>query len=63
MKRILVVALSALMLSGCIAEWKSNRTGPRWKDQPASQPFSANLGDSGPVSNGPPPVLNNPGAN
>jgi len=46
MKRILAIALSTLMLSGCIAEWKSGRTGPRWKDQPAAtHPDSP---DSGP---------------
>jgi hypothetical protein len=42
MKQILVIALSAVVLSGCIAEWKSNRSGPRWKDQAASQPFTPN---------------------
>lgn len=42
MRLLLTITLCALMLSGCIAEWKSNRTGPRWKDQPASQPFTAN---------------------
>jgi hypothetical protein len=36
MKRILVIALSALMLAGCVAEWKSNRTGPRWKEGPGT---------------------------
>jgi hypothetical protein len=39
MTRLLAIALSALLLSGCIAEWKSDRTGPRWNDQPnASNP-------------------------
>jgi|GEM_PF-4970245 len=39
MTRLLAIALSTLLLSGCMAEWKSNKTGPRWMDQPnASQP-------------------------
>jgi PBP1b-binding outer membrane lipoprotein LpoB len=36
MKHILTIALCALMLSGCMAEWKSPRTGQRWKDTPAN---------------------------
>jgi PBP1b-binding outer membrane lipoprotein LpoB len=40
MRRFLAIALSALMLSGCMAEWKSNKTGPRWKEQPAATPFN-----------------------
>jgi len=38
MKLILIVALSALMLSSCVANWPSNRTGPRWKDGPGTTP-------------------------
>jgi hypothetical protein len=44
MRRILAIALCALMLSGCIAEWKSPRTGPRWKDGPGP---ASNQGTSG----------------
>jgi hypothetical protein len=32
MRLILTIALSALMLSGCVANWPSNKTGPRWRD-------------------------------
>jgi hypothetical protein len=35
---LIVVALSALMLSSCVANWPSNRTGPRWKDGPGTTP-------------------------
>jgi len=42
MKRILAIALSALMLSGCVAEWKNPRGPQRWKDQPGvSNPGTA----------------------
>jgi hypothetical protein len=34
MKRILTIALAALTLSGCMANWKSPRTGPRFSDGP-----------------------------
>jgi len=34
MKQFLVIALVAVMLSGCMVNWPSNRTGSRWKDQP-----------------------------
>jgi hypothetical protein len=39
MRQILTIALSALLLCGCIAEWKSNRTGPRWNDGPHTTPM------------------------
>jgi len=63
MRRILAIALCALMLSGCIAEWKSNQTGPRWHDGPGIQPMANSgmyggtppLENSGPVSSPPAP--------
>jgi len=33
MKRLLVLATSALMLSGCIAEWKNPNGPQKWDDQ------------------------------
>jgi len=49
MRQLLTIALSALMLSGCMAGWKSNRTGARWtidgaareptNTRPASAPY------------------------
>jgi hypothetical protein len=36
MTRVLTIALCTLMLSGCMANWPSHRTSPRWKDTPAS---------------------------
>lgn len=36
MNRILTIALCALMLSGCIAEWKNPGGPTRWKDTPAA---------------------------
>jgi hypothetical protein len=35
MRLILTITLSALMLSGCMANWPSHRTGPRWQGQPS----------------------------
>ena len=34
MRLILTIAISALVLSGCVANWPSNRTGPRWTGGP-----------------------------
>ena len=54
MKTILTVALSALMLSGCIAEWKNPKGPQRWSGGPNIQPMADNTG--APVANsGPPP--------
>ena len=39
MRLILTVALCALTLSGCMANWPSHRTGPRWTGGPADAPF------------------------
>jgi hypothetical protein len=39
MRLILTIALSALVLTGCIANWPSNRTGPRWAGGPDIGPF------------------------
>jgi hypothetical protein len=50
MKRLLVIALSALMLSGCIAEWPSKRSGERW---------TGDYGGSGPAGSGD-PVMKHP---
>jgi len=42
MKRFLTIIFSALMLSGCIAEWKNPKGPQRWKDQPGvSNPGNA----------------------
>jgi hypothetical protein len=38
MRLTLAVALSALMLCGCVANWHSNRTGPRWTEGPGTTP-------------------------
>ncbi len=38
MRKALTLLLAALLLSGCVAEWKSNRTGPRWKEGPGTTP-------------------------
>jgi hypothetical protein len=40
MRRILTIVLSALLLSACMADWKSDRTGPRWSGD-------TNVGQSG----------------
>jgi len=39
MRLILTVALCALTLSACMANWPSNRTGPRWTSGGANEPF------------------------
>jgi hypothetical protein len=43
MRRIVMIALSALTLSSCIAQWPSNRppTGQRFHDFPGGQYFPA----------------------
>jgi hypothetical protein len=54
MKIILTLALSALMLCGCIAEWKNPKGPQRWPAGPNIQPMADNTG--APVANsGPPP--------
>jgi hypothetical protein len=40
MKLILTIALSALMLSGCVAQWPSDRTGARNHQGPLILPMS-----------------------
>jgi PBP1b-binding outer membrane lipoprotein LpoB len=35
MRVILTVAVSALLLSACVAQWPSHRTGPRFNSNPA----------------------------
>ena len=49
MKRILTIALCALMLCGCIAEWKNPKGPQRWNGQ-AGNP--SNAYDPGPISGG-----------
>ena len=39
MRRILTIALCALLLSGCVAQWPSNRSGARFTEGPGMQPF------------------------
>lgn len=53
MRQILMIAVSALVLSGCMAQWPSNRTGPRFKDAPGLQPFYD--GSLAPPTTPPPP--------
>ena len=59
MKQVLTIALCALMLSGCVANWSSNRTGPRWRDGPADsggtsgQDGSVMAPSAGPMAPGP----------
>jgi hypothetical protein len=36
MRLALTIALSTLMLSGCMADWPSHKTGPRWKEGPGT---------------------------
>jgi hypothetical protein len=38
MRLIVTIALSALLLAGCIAQWPSNRTGPRFTGGPNLSP-------------------------
>jgi PBP1b-binding outer membrane lipoprotein LpoB len=38
MSRILTISLAALLLSGCIAEWKNPNGPQRWSGTPASGP-------------------------
>jgi hypothetical protein len=48
MRKIVTLFLTALLLSGCVVEWKSNREGPRWHDivptTPPPDVASATLG-------------------
>jgi hypothetical protein len=56
MRRILTIPLCALMLSGCMANWKSPRTGPRWKDTPGNAGGNSTAGQGAgcnPVCGGP----------
>ena len=39
MKQLLVIALCGLMLAGCVAQWPSNRTGPRFSGGPDLGPY------------------------
>jgi hypothetical protein len=34
MKPVLAIAVAALMLSGCVVQWPSHRTGPRFTTGP-----------------------------
>jgi hypothetical protein len=47
MKLILTIALSAFMLSGCMAEWPSHRTGPRFTSGPGLSPIGASPSNTG----------------
>ena len=38
MRLAVTILLTALILSGCVANWPSNRTGPRWTSGPNMQP-------------------------
>ena len=58
MRHILTIALSIFVLSGCMAEWPSNRTGPRFNEGPNLQPFyDSNPGAIAPPPPPPPPPL------
>lgn len=41
MKHLLTIALCTVMLCGCVAQWPSNRTGPRFTSGPNLSPISA----------------------
>jgi hypothetical protein len=43
MKRVLLIAVSILLLSGCIAEWKNPHGPKRWHDQAAPSPENREL--------------------
>ena len=49
MNRILAIAISALFLSGCIAEWKNPKGPQRWSGQAGNPSPEYN---PGPVSGG-----------
>jgi hypothetical protein len=62
MRRILTIAVATLMLTGCMADWKSPRTGSRWTSGPNLAPVSdygrtgsANTSVSGPYGTIPNP--------
>lgn len=38
MRNAVAILLAALMLSGCMAEWKSPRNGQRWHEGPGTTP-------------------------
>jgi len=54
MRLILTIALSTLMLAGCVANWPSHRTGPRFTSGPGftypDQGLTPPLSNSGPSS-------------
>ena len=41
MKHVLTIALAALLLTGCVAQWPSHRTGSRWVGGPDVHPLNA----------------------
>jgi hypothetical protein len=41
MKLIVTAMLSAFLLSGCVAQWPSHRTGPRFSSGPNLSPMSS----------------------
>lgn len=42
MTRFLMVSAAALLLAGCVAQWPSNRIGPRWSGGPNVSPIQGN---------------------
>jgi hypothetical protein len=38
MRKMVTLFLAALLLSGCVAEWKSHKTGARWHNGPGTTP-------------------------
>jgi hypothetical protein len=38
MRKAITMLIAALLLSGCVAEWKSHRAGPRWHEGPGTTP-------------------------
>ena len=46
MRQILTIALCAMLLSGCIAEWKNPNGPQRWSGSPMS-PIGNNGADTG----------------
>ena len=41
MKHVLTIALAALLLTACVAQWPSPRSGPRWVGGPDVHPLNA----------------------
>lgn len=47
MRRFLLIAISALLLTGCIAEWKNPKGPQRWSGSPYIATYPSGGGDMG----------------